>query len=109
MNSLVNKFVTVLIHPWQAMEEVKTEGEASNIKSAMIFVLVMGLISGIITTVWGLIIPPPQVAGGGVSKWSILIATPLVPIVSFLLSFVGAFILWGFVHGLLKGSMMEYK
>src|ERR1044071_4264925 len=109
MNSLINKFVSVLIHPWASMETVKSEGEAASLKSSMIFVIVMGLVSGVLTSIWGFVVPPSQVSSGEVTKLSLLLAIPLVPIVSFLLSFVGTFILWGLVHGLLKGTLGEYK
>ena len=109
MSSIIGKFVSVLVRPWDSMAAVKAEGPASGLKSSIIFVVAMGVISGILSTIWGFIIPPPQVAAGAVSKMSLLLAIPLVPLVSFLLSFVGAFILWGLVHGLLKGSMAEYK
>ncbi len=109
MNSFIGTFVSVLLHPCKSMEGIKVQGQEVSLKSAMIFVAIMGLVSGIISTIWGFIIPPPQVASGAVSKMSLLLAIPLVPLVSFLLSFVGAFILWGLVHGLLKGTSSEYK
>ncbi len=109
MNSFIGTFISVLFQPSRSMEGIKAQGQEASIKQAMIFVVIMGIISGIISTVWGFIVPPPQVTSGAVSKASLLLAIPLVPIVSFVLSFLGTFILWGLVHGLLKGSIAEYK
>jgi hypothetical protein len=109
MGNVIGKFLGVVLHPWSSMAAVRAEGENASLKPAIVFVLIMGLISGVISTIWGFIIPPPPVVSGQVSKLSILLAIPLVPAISFALSFVGAFVLWGLVHGLLKGTSSEYK
>jgi hypothetical protein len=109
MGNVIGKFVGVLVHPWASMSAVRAEGENASLKPAIIFVVIMGVISGVISSIWGFITPPPPVVAGQVSKLSILLAIPLVPAISFLLSFVGAMVLWGLVHGLIKGTQSEYK
>lgn len=107
MNSLVSKFMVVWLHPWQAMNQVKEEGEQSSIVPAMIFVLTMGVLSGIITAIFGLVLPSAAIPGA--SKATSLLAVIVVPLVSFIGSFIGAFIIWGIVDGILKGTTAEYK
>lgn len=106
MNSLISKFMSVWLHPWQAMEGVKQEGENASIVPSMIFVVVMGLVSGLITSIWGTVLPA---AVPGATKATVWLATLVVPLVSFLGSFVGAFIIWGLVDGLLRGTSSQYK
>ena len=119
MNSLVSKFVTVWIHPWQAMENVKKQGyqenpEAtgvvgslsnllSNIKSSLLFVFLMGVLSGAITLIYSIAMPatlPPHT-----TKTMIVVAALVVPVLS---SFIGAFFVWAIINGILKGCMSEY-
>jgi hypothetical protein len=73
----------------------------------MIFVVIMGIVSGLITSILGSVIPGAAVPGA--SKATIWLAALVVPIVSFLGSFIGAFIIWGLVDGILKGTATEYK
>jgi len=107
MNSLVSKFMAVWLHPCQAMTAVKDEGEDAGIVSSMIFVVLMGLLSGIITSVLAMVVPAAAVPG--TSKAMAWLAVLVVPVVSFLGSFIGAFIIWGLVDGVLKGSSPQYK
>lgn len=107
MNSLISKFVTVWLHPWDAMGQVRQEGEEAGIGSSMVFIVIMGLISGIITAAVGMVLPPATLGGG--SKAAVWLAVVVVPLVSFIGSFIGAFIIWGLVDGVLKGSSSQYK
>jgi hypothetical protein len=109
MGNIVNKMLGVLLHPWESMGVVKSEGDGVGLKPSILFIVIVGVVSGVISSIWGFILPPPPVAAGEVSRWSILLAIPLVPLISFLLSFVGAFILWGLVLGFLKGSSADYR
>lgn len=109
MANIISKMLGVLLHPWESMGVVKSEGDSVGLKPAILFIVITGVISGVISSIWGFILPPPAVAAGQVTKLSILLAIPLVPLISFLLSFVGAFILWGIVHGFLKGSVSDYR
>ncbi len=107
MNSMVSKFMAVWLHPWQAMAQVKEEGQDASIVPSMIFVLVMGVISGIFTAILSMIIPSAAVPG--TSKAMSLMAILIVPLVSFIGSFIGAGIIWAITSGLLRGSLAEYK
>ena len=77
----------------------------ANIKKYMMFVIVMGLVSGIITAVVGMFLPPAGATGTRAYVW---LAVAVVPIVSFVGSFLGAIIIWALVDGLLSGKMSEY-
>lgn len=107
MGNLVGKFVSAWANPWGAMRGVKEEGEGVGIVPSMIFIVVMGLLSGLITSIGSTIVPPPDLAGS--SKAAVWLAVAVVPLVSFVGSFIGAFIIWGLVDGFLKGSMIQYK
>ncbi len=107
MNSIVSRFMSVWLHPMDAMSGVKQEGDDAGIAPSMIFVVVMGIISGVITSLMGTFISSAAVPGA--SKATVWLAALVVPIVSFLGSFIGAFIIWGLVDGVLKGTASEYK
>jgi hypothetical protein len=107
MNSLVGKFISAWVHPWAAVQGVKDEGEQTSIVPSMIFIVVMGLLSGIITAVMGMVFPPANAVGAG--KAFVWLAVLVVPVVSFLGSFLGAFIIFGLVDGILKGTSEQYK
>lgn len=107
MNSIVGRFISAWVHPWAAMQGVRDEGEQASIVPSMIFIVVMGLISGLVTAVMGMIVPPANVAGTG--KAFVWLAVLVVPVVSFIGSFLGAFIIFGLVDGILKGSAAQYK
>jgi len=117
MGNLVGMFLGAWFKPWATMEAIRAEGYAetpggggisgllANIKKYMLFVIVMGLISGIITAVVGMVLPP---AGGAGNRAYVWLAVAVVPIVSFIGSFLGALIIWALVDGLLSGKMSEY-
>jgi hypothetical protein len=65
----------------------------------------MGLISGIITAVVGMFLPPAGATGTRAYVW---LAVLVVPVVSFIGSFLGALIIWALVDGVLKGTMAGY-
>src|SRR5690349_14482200 len=108
MNSLISKFMAVWLHPWQAMENVKTQGYQenvgffANIKPSMLFVFVMGLVSGIISAI-GITLHPP--VGPQPTKAMIALTVLLIPIIS---SFIASFFFWLVVNGILKGRVSEY-
>ena len=70
MGNLVGMFLGAWFKPWATMEAIRAEGYAetpggggisgllANIKKYMMFVVVMGLVSGIITAVVGMVLPP---------------------------------------------------
>ena len=107
MNSIVAKFIGTWLHPWQSMGVLKLEGEDASIKPSMIYIVIMGLISGLITSLYGNFLPSAAVPG--TSKAAAWLALPLVPVVSFIGSFIGAFIIWGLIDGWLKGTCSQYK
>jgi hypothetical protein len=107
MNSIVAKFIGTWLHPWQSMDMLKLEGEDASIKPAMIYIVVLGLISGLITSLYGVFLPSAAIPG--TSKAAAWLALALVPAVSFIGSFIGAFIIWGLVDGWLKGTQAQYK
>jgi hypothetical protein len=107
MNSIVTKFVTTLLHPWQAMNMVKLEGEDASIAPAMIYVTVMGFISGIITAAYSYFLPSAAIPNA--PRWTALLAIIELPAVAFIGSFIGTFIVWGLIDGWLKGTGPQYK
>lgn len=109
MNSVISKFINVWLHPWKAMASVKEEGEATGIAPSIIFIVVMGILSGLITALMAMVFPPPPVAAGEVPRAFSWLAVIIYPLGSFLGSFIGAFVLWGMIFGLLKGTGPQYK
>lgn len=109
MNSILGKFVNVWLHPWRTMNEVKAQGEGVSIKASILFVVIMGLLSGLITSLMGMAFPPALVLSGEMSKNSVWWSLLIVPALSVLGSFVGAFILWGIIVGVLRGTLSQYK
>jgi hypothetical protein len=107
MNNLVGKFVSMWTRPADAMRSVKEEGDLVSLAPSMIFIVVMALISGVITAIWGMIVPPPGLSGG--PSGAVWMAALFVPLASFIGSFIGAFIIWGLVDGLLNGTAAQYK
>jgi hypothetical protein len=117
MGNLVQMFVGAWLHPWKTMEAIRAEGYTdnpgsgaignlwANVKKYALFVLAMGLISGIITAIGGMISPQ---AGAFGNRFYSLFAVLVVPIVSFIGSFLGAVIVWALVDGLLSGKMPGY-
>jgi hypothetical protein len=107
MNSIVAKFIGTLLHPWQSMDALKLEGEDASLTPSMIFILVMAVISGLITSIYGTVLPSAAIPG--TSKAAVWLAVVLVPVVAFIGSFIGAFIIWGLIDGWLKGTASQYK
>jgi hypothetical protein len=107
MNSLISKFMATWLHPWDAMQSVKQEGETASIVPSMVFIVVIGLLSGVITSILGMFLPAAAVPGA--SKAAVWLAVIVVPVVSFIGSFIGAFIIWALVDGVLKGTTPQYK
>lgn len=109
MNNMIATFLNVLMRPWPTLAGLKAQGAQVTLKPAMLFIVVMGLLSGVISALWGVALPPAPVAAGQLGRWSALLAIPLVPVLTFVLSFIGTFVLWGLVEGFLRGSMVGYK
>ena len=77
MGNLVGMFLGAWFRPWATMEAIRAEGYTespgggglggllNNIKKYMMFVIVMGLISGIVTAVVGMFLPIIQLSTGG--------------------------------------------
>lgn len=107
MNNLIGKFVSMWTNPWGSMQSVKSEGEEVGIGPSIVFILVMGVISGLITAIWGMVQPPAALGGG--PRGMVWMAILFVPLASFIGSFIGALIIWGLVDGLLKGTAGQYK
>jgi hypothetical protein len=117
MGNLVGMFLGAWFRPWATMEAIRAEGYTetpgsgglsglfSNIRKYMMFVIVMGLVSGIITAAVGMVVPPAGAAGTRAYVW---LAVLVVPLVSFIGSFLGALIIWALVDGLLSGKMAGY-
>jgi hypothetical protein len=104
--NIVEKFIAAWTRPWAAMLGVKEEGQNASITPAMVFVIVMGVLSGVISAVAGMINPS---AAAGAGKGVIWLSALVVPLVSFIGSFIGAFIIWGLVDGFLRGTTSQYK
>jgi Yip1 domain len=109
MNSIVGKFLSAWLHPWDTMANVREEGEAASIKSSMIFIVVMGLLAGLVSAIVGTVTPQQAVNGQLIPKAMMWLAVVIVPLASLLGSFLGTLILWAIVFGLLKGSLGQYK
>jgi len=116
MGNILGMFFGAWFRPWGTMEAVKNEGYTesagsgfsnfvANTKKYMMFVIVMGLVSGIITSLVGTFLPPAGAAGNRAFVW---LAVAVVPAVSFLGSFLGALIIWALVDGLLSGKSSGY-
>ncbi len=117
MGNLVGMFLGAWFRPWATMDAIRAEGYTetpggggiagllSNIRKYMMFVIVMGLISGIVTAAVGMFVPPAGAAGTRAYVW---LAVLIVPLVSFIGSFLGALIIWALVDGLLSGKMSGY-
>ncbi len=115
MGNLVGMFFGAWFRPWATMEGIKNEGYSeggtgvsnffANIKQYMMFVIVMGLVSGVITALVGTFLPPAGASGNKAFVW---LAVAVVPTVSFLGSFLGALIIWALVDGLLAGKVSGY-
>jgi len=116
MGNIVGLFLGAWFKPWATMEAIKSEGYSettgtgvanfvANCKKYMLFVIVMGLVSGVITALVGTFLPPAGAAGNKAFVW---LAVLVVPLVSFLGSFLGALIIWALVDGLLSGKGSGY-
>jgi len=105
MSNLIGMFMSAWLSPWTAMQQIKDAGETAEVKSSMTFVIAMGLISGLITAVIGAVVPTAAVGG---PKWMVWLSVVIVPLVSFLGSFIGALIIWALVDGLLRGKASQY-
>ncbi len=106
---MISKFMSAWLHPFTTLNDLKAEGEGASIKSSMMFIVVMGVLGGVIASVMGMAFPPANIVSGEVPKWSLWLMIPVIPVASFLGSFIGAAVLWGLVSGLIKGSSSEYK
>ena len=109
MGNLISRFVSVLVNPWGAMRAVKAEGDTASIKPYVLYVAVIGLLSGVISAVMGSIIQPEMVRIGQMPAWTVWIAVAQVPIVLVISSFLNALIVWGIINGLLQGTGAQYK
>lgn len=109
MNNMLQLFIGAWMHPWRTMGMVKEQPQDTSIKPAIVYVVVVGLISGLITGLMGYAYPDPRLLAGGVTRsfalWSIL----LLPLFYAIGSFISATIVWGIVVGFVRGSMAEYK
>src|SRR5262245_55793565 len=106
MGNLISMFANAWARPRTAMDNIRAEGEEASIVPAMTFVVVMGLLAGVITAIWGFVAPPAGVPAG---KTYALMSLVVVPIGSFIGSFLGAGIVWSLVAGLLRGNLGQYK
>lgn len=106
VQSIVQRFLNTILHPWATMGQIAGEGEGGSIKSSIIFVVGMGLVSGIITSIVGMFLPLPPGAGSRAIVW---LSVVLVPLLSVIGSFIGAAIVWVLVDGLLKSTSSQYK
>lgn len=109
MGNILGTFLGVLLSPIAQLRRLKEEGESVGIKSSVIFVLVMGVISGLLTAIIGMFVEPAAIASGQIPKASLWLAVVLVPLFSLLGCFISAFFFWGITDGLFKGSMDQYK
>jgi|GEM_PF-4242759 len=105
MASLLGKFIGMWVRPMDTMASLKAED--NSIKSSMVFIVVMGILSGIITAVMGMIFPPQNV-GETIPRGAVWLAVVLIPLLSFIGSFIGAFILQTIVVGMLMGTVSHY-
>lgn len=104
MSNLIAMFMSAWLSPWTAMQQIKETEQNTEISPSMIFVVTMGLISGVITAVIGAV--SPAAATG--PKWMVWLSILIVPLVSFIGSFIGALIIWAITDGLLKGKAAQY-
>ena len=104
---MLHRFINAWLHPWRTMHEVREEGPDASIKFAMIFVVVMTLLSGLIRAILASFQPlPPDFPFGRGAVWSLVI---LIPLFSFVGSFIGAFFVWAVTDGIINGTKAEYK
>lgn len=107
--NIIGKFVGMWTSPWKSIETLKSEGLDASIKPSLTFVVIMGLLAGIVTAIIGAFSPAPIVAGEIMPKWLVWLSIVIVPIASLIGSFLGAFLVWALVTGLLFGNATQYK
>ncbi len=108
MNSIISRFVAMWARPFGVMNDVKMEGEDASIKPYIVFIVVMGLVSGLISAIEGMFVPGAAAAAGG-SKATVWLAVLVMPLVSFVGSFIAAFLIWWLTDGVLQGTKSQYK
>lgn len=95
MNVLIGKFINVWLHPWATARSVKTEGADAKLGPSMIFIVAMALVSGLLSAIMGHVFPQTMATGQLVPKAVNWLMVVIVPVVSFVGSFLGALILLG--------------
>ncbi len=108
MTSLVGTFMSAWVRPWSALNEIKQQNASPTLKPYMMFVVVMGIVNGIIAAI--VTSMQPAAALAPIPKvWAIVAVLVLVPVLAFVFSFIGAFFLWMFVDGAVTGTAENYR
>jgi hypothetical protein len=109
MNNMLQLFIGAWLHPWQTMGMVREQPQNSSIKPTVVYIAVVGLISGIIAAVMGYVFPDARLAASGLPKWSVLSSIVLLPLFYLIGSFISSGIVWGVVTGFVNGTAEQFK
>lgn len=108
MMSMVNRFISVWVRPFDALREIKENGAASGFWSTVVYVLILGVISGLISATMGIVFWTPNPYGYTKAQmW--LAAFSGITISTLLTSFIVAGAIWGLVFGFLNSQWPQYK
>jgi hypothetical protein len=109
MNNMLQLFIGAWFRPWDTMRVVKEQPQETSIQPTVIYIVLIGLLSGIIAAVMGFVFPDARLAASGLPKWSVASSVLLLPLFYFVGSFLSAGIVWGIVVGFVRGNGSEYK
>lgn len=109
MSWFIATFIGTWALPFKQYQKLKEEGLEASIKPYVIYVLLVGVIAGLITAIGGQFGPPMTIAGEVMPKWMVWLSIVIVPLVSLIGSFVGSFIVWAIITGIVFGTLSQYK
>jgi hypothetical protein len=109
MNNMLQLFIGAWLRPWQTMGLVREQPQDSTIKPTVIYIALVGLLSGVIAAAMGYVFPDVRLAASGLPKWSVLSSIALLPLFYLIGSFISAGVVWGVVVGFVRGTANEYK
>lgn len=109
MNNMLQLFIGAWVRPWDTMRMVREQPQDTSIKPTIAYIVVIGLLSGVIAAVMGFAVPDARLAASGLPQWSVLSSIIILPIFYLIGSFISAGVIWGVVTGFIRGTLPEYK